>query len=298
MATSPSTWGRPRSIRCPSTAQIDGVAYQGTRLSMGNPHLVCPVADPAVLDLTRAPAVPADRFPDGVNVEFYSETPAGLVMRVHERGSGETLSCGTGACAVAVAYAVSRGEQAADVIIDVPGGRLRVVWEGATVMLHGPAHIVAAGKWWMKSLEVAQTLALPTGYLGGRWMASKATYVYGGELGFRPDAASTTSAAAPRSGDVRPEVVTSAMTFFPSARRGTDVARGPGRHGAVGSIGGFLRMLLALGQRPTFRGGGTWAHDRAAGEGDRHRRRRHRWRCSPDGAKRLDRATCPLWRLT
>jgi diaminopimelate epimerase len=140
--------GPPIIDPVPATAQLAGVSYQGTRLSMGNPHLVCKVADPAVLDLASAPIVPADRFPDGVNVEFYTETSAGLVMRVHERGSGETLSCGTGACAVAVAHAISRGEQSADVLIEVPGGRLRVVWEGPTVMLHGPAHIVAAGKWW------------------------------------------------------------------------------------------------------------------------------------------------------
>jgi diaminopimelate epimerase len=140
--------GPPIIDPLPATAQLAGVSYQGTRLSMGNPHLVCAVADPAVLDLTLAPITSADRFPDGVNVEFYAETAGGLVMRVHERGSGETLSCGTGACAVAVAHAISRGESSADVLIDVPGGQLRVVWEGPTVMLHGPAHIVAAGKWW------------------------------------------------------------------------------------------------------------------------------------------------------
>ncbi len=140
--------GPPLVDPVPVSALLSGASYQGTKLSMGNPHLVCAVADPAVLDLTAPPTVPTDPFPDGVNVEFYSETPSGLVMRVHERGSGETLSCGTGACAVAVAHALSRGKQSADVRIDVPGGQLRVVWEGQSVMLHGPAHIVAAGKWW------------------------------------------------------------------------------------------------------------------------------------------------------
>ena len=47
-----------------------------------------------------------------------------------------------------VTDAVARGETSADVLIDVPGGRLRVVWEGASVVLHGPANIVAAGRWW------------------------------------------------------------------------------------------------------------------------------------------------------
>ena len=97
---------------------------------------------------SRRPASIPRRFPHGVNVEVYAAHRRALVMRVHERGSGETLSCGTGACAVAVADAASRGEQSADVLVDVPGGRLRVVWEGASVILHGPANIVAAGRWW------------------------------------------------------------------------------------------------------------------------------------------------------
>lgn len=129
------------------SAQIDGTFYAGTKVSMGNPHLVCLVSDPQALDLTAAPSVPLDRFPDGVNVEVYARTAQSLVMRVHERGSGETLSCGTGACAVAVADAASRGESATDVLIDVPGGRLRVVWKGPNVILSGPARIVAAGRW-------------------------------------------------------------------------------------------------------------------------------------------------------
>ena len=132
----------------PADATISGVSYPGTKLSMGNPHLVCEVPDPSALDLSEAPLVAADRFPEGVNVEVYTRTAGGLAMRVHERGSGETLSCGTGACAVAVAAAFTRGEASADVAVGVPGGRLRVVWEGPTVTLHGPAHIVAAGRWW------------------------------------------------------------------------------------------------------------------------------------------------------
>jgi hypothetical protein len=68
----------------------------------------------------------------------------------------------------------------------------------------------------VKALEVAQTLALPTGYLGGRWLASKATYVYGSELGFPPDRSFYYFGRGSALGDVHPEVVTSAMTFFPS----------------------------------------------------------------------------------
>ncbi len=140
--------GPPLVEASPATATIGGVDFEGTSVSMGNPHLVCLVADPAALDMVTAPEFDPARFPQGVNVEVYARTAEGLVMRVHERGSGETLSCGTGACAVAVADAAARGERSADVAIDVPGGRLRVVWEGASVILHGPANIVAAGRWW------------------------------------------------------------------------------------------------------------------------------------------------------
>jgi diaminopimelate epimerase len=140
--------GPPLIDPTPSRATIGGAGYEGTSISMGNPHLVCLVDDPAALDMVAAPGFDPHRFPEGVNVEVYTRTPAGLLMRVHERGSGETLSCGTGACAVAVADAVSRGDQATDVQIDVAGGRLRVVWEGSSVVLHGPAKIVAAGRWW------------------------------------------------------------------------------------------------------------------------------------------------------
>jgi diaminopimelate epimerase len=140
--------GPPLIDPTPSDATIGGARYQGMSVSMGNPHLVCPVPDPAELDMVSAPGFDPERFPMGVNVEVYARTPASLVMRVHERGSGETLSCGTGACAVAVADAAGRGEQSADVLVDVPGGRLRVVWEGASVILHGPAHIAFAGRWW------------------------------------------------------------------------------------------------------------------------------------------------------
>ncbi|HEX4018694.1 MAG TPA: diaminopimelate epimerase [Frankiaceae bacterium] len=140
--------GPPLIDRTPSAATIAGASYEGRSVSMGNPHLVCPVADPAALDMLSPPGFDAARFPHGVNIEVYARTSQALVMRVHERGSGETLSCGTGACAVAVADAASRGEESTDVLVDVPGGRLRVVWEGASVILHGPANIVAAGRWY------------------------------------------------------------------------------------------------------------------------------------------------------
>ncbi|MGH3745681.1 MAG: diaminopimelate epimerase [Mycobacteriales bacterium] len=130
----------------PGTARTVTVA-SGTRagieVDMGNPHVVVevddvadagPLIEPPALD----PATPA-------NVEFVQAVaPGHLRMRVFERGAGETRSCGTGACAAAVAAAVRCGDQEGAYVVDVPGGRLHVAWhEGVT--LTGPAEIVATG---------------------------------------------------------------------------------------------------------------------------------------------------------
>ena len=120
-------------------------------VGMGNPHAVAFVdrlADAG--PLTDAPKVsPIGAYPDGVNVEFVVDVgPRHIAMRVHERGSGETRSCGTGACAAAIAAAL-RVEGPAGVgcwTVDVPGGRLRVtLHEDGRVDLTGPAVLVASG---------------------------------------------------------------------------------------------------------------------------------------------------------
>jgi diaminopimelate epimerase len=117
--------------------------------SMGNPHLVVLDAGPIdSLDLARAPAVrPRDAFPDGVNVELVEPVAERHIrMRVHERGSGETRSCGTGACAAAVAALDAAGERG-PCTVDVPGGRLAIDWQpDGTVLLTGPAVLVASGE--------------------------------------------------------------------------------------------------------------------------------------------------------
>jgi diaminopimelate epimerase len=120
-----------------------------TGWSMGNPHLVVTDVDVDSADMTVAPEVdPPDAFPDGVNVEVVElVTPARIRMRVHERGVGETQSCGTGACAAAVALMAARGQRTT-YDVDVPGGRLQVKWcDGGQVLLTGPAVIVAEGEW-------------------------------------------------------------------------------------------------------------------------------------------------------
>lgn len=133
---------------------VDGVgrSWPARHVDMGNPHAVAFVddlADPgALLD---APGHDADEYPDGVNVEFVVRRgPRHVAMRVHERGSGETRSCGTGACAVMVATAVADG--GADGVrdtaytVDLPGGTLTITWTGDDrIVLTGPAVLVAAG---------------------------------------------------------------------------------------------------------------------------------------------------------
>jgi diaminopimelate epimerase len=129
-------------------ALVAGRAYAGTRVSMGNPHLACPVAAPvAGLDLSRAPGFDPAAFPEGVNVEFFR--PLGdrhLEMRVYERGSGETRSCGTGTVAVVAAAARDAGVEQGEWTVDVPGGQVVVTLDGRTSHLRGPAVLVAEGE--------------------------------------------------------------------------------------------------------------------------------------------------------
>jgi diaminopimelate epimerase len=132
-----------------SHATLGGRSYEGTSCWVGNPHLVCPVAELSTMDLSVAPGVDAAVFPDGANVEFVvpgtpvEGTDAHVHMRVYERGSAETLSCGSGACAVAAAV-LDGG--AGRVAVDVPGGRLLVTLDEGRCLLAGPAVIVAQGE--------------------------------------------------------------------------------------------------------------------------------------------------------
>ena len=128
---------------------VDGAWYDAAGWSMGNPHLVVlDQVDIDTVDLTAAPGIdPPAAYPDGVNVEFVQRIGKRRIrMRVHERGVGETRSCGTGACAAAVAamdVAGARGTYD----VDVPGGRLKVAWhKNGTVSLTGPAVLVAHGE--------------------------------------------------------------------------------------------------------------------------------------------------------
>ena len=125
---------------------------------MPNPHAVTWVDELQDAGPLRvAPSVaPRDAYPEGVNVEFVRVLAQDhLQMRVFERGVGETLSCGTGACAAAVATMRRRGNaaQGRRIRVDIPGGTVGVTWHpDGTVELDGPAQIVARGEidphWW------------------------------------------------------------------------------------------------------------------------------------------------------
>lgn len=122
-------------------AIVGDVEYIGDAAGIGNPHLVLLVEDPKKVDVVNhGPVLEHDaRFPTRTNVEFISCTPGesdAIDMRVWERGVGETLSCGTGACA-SVAVAHHRGLVGDEVLVHLRGGDLSVEL-GGTIRLGGP----------------------------------------------------------------------------------------------------------------------------------------------------------------
>ena len=141
----------PRARALPHVS-VGGRSWPATGVLVPNPHAVVFVAElEEAGDLAVAPDVaPGDVFPDGVNVEFVVDRgPNHVAMRVHERGVGETLSCGTGACAVAWA---ARRRAGADETgestwqVDVPGGTVHVTeTPSGSLLLTGPADLVARG---------------------------------------------------------------------------------------------------------------------------------------------------------
>ncbi len=121
--------------------------FLGLNINMGNPHAVVFVDDlDLVGDLRQAPTVaPADEYPEGVNIEFVKFLEGNKIqMRVHERGVGETQSCGTGTCAVALAATIKKGKSLPiKWEINPPGGRLIVEIDGhSNATLTGPAELV------------------------------------------------------------------------------------------------------------------------------------------------------------
>jgi diaminopimelate epimerase len=177
----------PAVVTGEGSARIGERSCAGLAISVGNPHLACLTDLPvAGFDLTRPPVLERGQFGDGANVEVLRVIgPRHVEMRVYERGSGATLSCGTGAVATAVAAAVAAGEWRTGAeqsgleysrtdrsaaghfgadhsgagnygversgserswTVDVPGGRLTVTPSATASLLAGPAVIVAAGE--------------------------------------------------------------------------------------------------------------------------------------------------------
>ncbi len=129
---------------------VNGTEYRMTGVSMGNPHAVVYVDDVRELNLEKiGPAFENHkRFPKRVNTEFVKVLDRHTVeMRVWERGSGETMACGTGACAVAVACSLN-GFTEDKVTVKLLGGDLQIEWDKAadTVYMTGPAEVSFDGE--------------------------------------------------------------------------------------------------------------------------------------------------------
>ena len=131
--------------------EVAGASLTISALSMGNPHAVQVVADVDLAPVaSQGPLLERHpRFPRGVNAGYMQIVDrANIRLRVWERGSGETLACGTGACAAVVA-GIRRGLLDGEVRVATRGGGLSVAWRGprAPVLMTGPAQTVFEGEW-------------------------------------------------------------------------------------------------------------------------------------------------------
>jgi len=139
------------AARDPYVLEHLDVVFTFGAVSMGNPHAVIEVDDVATAPVATIgsllQSLPA--FPDSANVGFAQvESRQRVRLRVYERGVGETLACGSGACAAA-AVLIRRGRVDRDVTIALPGGELRIAWpqDDASMTMTGPAAFVFEGEW-------------------------------------------------------------------------------------------------------------------------------------------------------
>ncbi|WP_101949529.1 diaminopimelate epimerase [Mycobacterium sp. 3519A] len=139
-------------------AIVGGRPFAGLAVDVGNPHLACVDADLTVdelaaLDVAAPVSFDSGQFPEGVNVEVLTAPHGSAVsMRVHERGVGETRSCGTGTVAAAVAALAYEGATTGTLLVRIPGGEVTVTVTDASSFLRGPSVLVARGEvaeeWW------------------------------------------------------------------------------------------------------------------------------------------------------
>jgi len=140
------------------SAVVGGRRFSGLSVDVGNPHLACvdaslTDADLAALDVAAPVKFDTSQFPEGVNVEVLTAPVDGAVtMRVHERGVGETRSCGTGSVAAAYAALNYQGASTGVLRLRVPGGEVTVTITDSASYLRGPSILVAVGElsdaWW------------------------------------------------------------------------------------------------------------------------------------------------------
>jgi diaminopimelate epimerase len=140
------------------SATVGGRTFTGLAIDVGNPHLACVDAtltadELAGLDVAAPVRFDGEQFPGGVNVEVLTAPVDGAVsMRVHERGVGETRSCGTGTVAAALAALAHQGASTGALRVRIPGGEVAVTITDATSYLRGPSVLVASGAlsdaWW------------------------------------------------------------------------------------------------------------------------------------------------------
>ena len=140
------------------SAMVGGRRFSGLAIDVGNPHLACvdaslTEADLAALDVAAPVTFDTSQFPEGVNVEVLTAPVEGAVsMRVHERGVGETRSCGTGTVAATVAALQQQGLSTGALQVRIPGGEVTVSITDAASYLRGPSVLVANGElsdtWW------------------------------------------------------------------------------------------------------------------------------------------------------
>lgn len=146
------------------SAVVGGRRFDGLAIDVGNPHLACvdttlTSTELAALDVAAPVRFDATQFPEGVNVEVLTvPIDGGVTMRVHERGVGETRSCGTGTVAAAVAALRHQGDETGTLLVRIPGGEVTVTITDTTSYLRGPSVLVARGElsddWWQAQDEV------------------------------------------------------------------------------------------------------------------------------------------------
>ncbi|NBO92799.1 MAG: diaminopimelate epimerase [Planctomycetia bacterium] len=145
----PTTLPGPRVIDLPLPLPAEHGAWRGTCVSMGNPHVTIFCDDLAKIPLERVGPVleTLTVFPRRINVHFVQViSPREVIMRTWERGSGITMACGTGACAVAVA-GVLTGRTGRQLLAHLPGGDLLLEWASdGHVYMTGPATQVFTGE--------------------------------------------------------------------------------------------------------------------------------------------------------